>query len=170
MGQFEAKNNSSSTNNYNDDNGLHHTSKYNICDFIQICLFILNRIFYRAGSFILLYLFLYFVCGLFFKLKWYPHNLIMMKYAVQWHSIHAKLAHPSSLSSVQSLSRVRLFATPWMQHTRPPCPPPSPRVHSNSHPSSQWCHPVISSSVIPFSSCPQSLPASESFSMSHLFA
>ena len=114
MGQFEVKNNSSSTNNYNDDNGLHHTSKYNICDFIQICLFILNRIFYRTGSFILLYLFLYFVCGLFFKLKWYPHNLIMMKYAVQWHSIHAKLAHPSSLSSVQSLSRVRLFATPWI--------------------------------------------------------
>ena len=68
----------------------------------------------RQFYFDLLYLFLYFVCGLFFKLKWYPHNLIMMKYAVQWHSIHAKLAHPSSLSSVQSLSRVRLFATPWI--------------------------------------------------------
>ena len=72
------------------------------------------RIFYRADSFILLYWFLYFVCGLFFKLRWYPHNLITMKYAFQWHSIHAKLAHPSSLSSVQSLSRVRLFATPWI--------------------------------------------------------
>ena len=56
------------------------------------------------------------------------------------------------------------------QHTRPPCPSPSPGVHSNSHPSSQWCHPAISSSVIPFSSCPQSLPASESFPMSQLFA
>ena len=67
----------------------------------------------RQFYFALLYLFLYYVCGLFFKLKWYPHNLIMMKYAVQWHSIHAKLAHPSSLSSVQSLSRVRLFPTPW---------------------------------------------------------
>ena len=55
------------------------------------------------------------------------------------------------------------------QHTRPPCPSPTPRVHSNSHPSSQWCHPAISSSVVPFSSCPQSLPASESFPMSQLF-
>jgi len=48
------------------------------------------------------------------------------------------------------------------QHARPPCPSPVPRVHSDSHPSSQWCHPAISSSVVPFSSCPQSLPASES--------
>ena len=51
------------------------------------------------------------------------------------------------------------------QHARPPCPSPSPRVHSDSRPSSRWCHPAISSSVIPFSSCPQSLPASESFPM-----
>ena len=56
------------------------------------------------------------------------------------------------------------------QHARPPCPSPTPGVHSNSHPSSRWCHPAISSSVIPFSSCPQSLPASESFLMSQLFA
>ena len=49
------------------------------------------------------------------------------------------------------------------QHTRPPCPSASPGVHSDSHPSSQWCHPAISSSVIPFSSCPQSLPASDLF-------
>ena len=55
------------------------------------------------------------------------------------------------------------------QHTRPPCPAPTPGVHSDSRPSSQWCHPAISSSVIPFSSCPQSLPASESFPMSQLF-
>ena len=55
------------------------------------------------------------------------------------------------------------------QHTRPPCPSPSPGVHSDSHPSSLWCHPAISSSVVPFSSCPQSLPASESFPMSQLF-
>ena len=55
------------------------------------------------------------------------------------------------------------------QHARPPCPSPSPRVHSDSRPSSQWCQPAISSSVIPFSSCPQSLPASESFPMSQLF-
>ena len=56
------------------------------------------------------------------------------------------------------------------QHARPPCPSPSPGVHSNSHPSSRWCHPAISSSVGPFSSCPQSLPASESFPMSQLLA
>ena len=56
------------------------------------------------------------------------------------------------------------------QHARPPCPSPSPGVHSNSHPSSQWCHSAISSSVVPFSSCCQSLPASESFPMSQLFA
>ena len=54
------------------------------------------------------------------------------------------------------------------QHTRPPCPSPTLRVHSDSRPVSQWCHPAISSSVIPFS-CPQSLPASESFPMSQLF-
>ena len=56
------------------------------------------------------------------------------------------------------------------QHARPPCPSPTLRVHSNSCPSSQWYHPAISSSVIPFSSCRQSLPASESFPMSQLFA
>ena len=56
------------------------------------------------------------------------------------------------------------------QHTRPPCPSPTPGVHSDSRQSSQWCHPAISSSVIPFSSCPQSLPASGSFPMSQLFA
>ena len=56
------------------------------------------------------------------------------------------------------------------QHARPPCPSPTPGIHSDSHPSSQWCHPAISSSVVPFSSCPQSLPASEVFPMSQLFA
>ena len=56
------------------------------------------------------------------------------------------------------------------QHARPPCPSPTPRVYSNPCPSSQWCHPTISSSVVPFSSCPQSLPASGSFPMSQLFA
>ena len=56
-----------------------------------------------------------------------------------------------------------------LQHTRPPCPSPTPGFHPNSCPSSRWCHPAISSSVVPFSSCPQSLPASESFPMSQLF-
>ena len=57
-----------------------------------------------------------------------------------------------------------------LQHARPPCPSPAPGVHSNSGPSSRWYHPAISFSVIPFSSCPQSLPASESFPMSQPFA
>ena len=57
-----------------------------------------------------------------------------------------------------------------LQHTRPPCPSPTPRVHPNQCPLSRWCHPTISSSVIPFSSCPQSFPASGSFQMSQLFA
>ena len=56
------------------------------------------------------------------------------------------------------------------QHSRPPYPSPTPGVHSDSRPSSQWCHPAISSSVVLFSSCPQSLPASEAFLMSQLFA
>ena len=56
------------------------------------------------------------------------------------------------------------------KHARPPGPSPTPGVHSDSRPLSQWCHPAISPSVVPFSSCPQSLPASESFSMSQLFA
>ena len=55
------------------------------------------------------------------------------------------------------------------QHARPPCPSPTPGVHSDSGPLSQWCLPAISFSVVPFSSCPQSLPASESFPMSQFF-
>ena len=55
------------------------------------------------------------------------------------------------------------------QHARPPCPSPAPGVHPNSCPLSRWCHPTISSSVVPFSSCPQSFPVSGSFQMSQLF-
>jgi len=75
-------------------------------------------------------------------------------------------------SSVQ-FSRSVVSDSLWpheSQHARPPCPPPTPGVHPDSHPSSQWCHPAISSSVVPFSTCPQSLPASESFPMSQFFA
>ena len=57
-----------------------------------------------------------------------------------------------------------------LQHAKPPCPSPTPGVYSNSCPLSQWCHPTISSSVVPFSSCPQSFPESGSFQMSQLFA
>ena len=76
------------------------------------------------------------------------------------------------LPSVQlsSVSWVWLFATLWiLQRSRPPSPSPTPRVYSDSCPSSWWCHPAISSSVIPFSSCPQSLPASGSFPVRQLF-
>ena len=75
-------------------------------------------------------------------------------------------------SSVQ-FSRSVMSDSLWpheSQHARPPCPSPTPEVHSDSCPSSRWCHPAISSSVIPFSSCPQSLPASESFPVIQLFA
>ena len=80
------------------------------------------------------------------------------------------LAH--FLSSVQFSSVAQSCPTlrpHESQHIRPLCPSPAPGVHTNSRPSSQWCHPAISSSVVPFSSWPQSLPASELFSMSQLF-
>ena len=73
-------------------------------------------------------------------------------------------------SSVQLLSRVWLFATPWIAARQSSLSITNFRSSSNSHPLSRWCHPAISSSVVPFSSCPQSLPASESFPMSQLFA
>ena len=61
-------------------------------------------------------------------------------------------------------------ATPWLQHPRPPCPSQTPGGCSDSCPLSQWCHPTISSSVVPFSACLQSFPASGSFQMSQFFA
>ena len=72
-------------------------------------------------------------------------------------------------SSVQSLSRVRLLQPRGLQHTRPPYASPTPGVDSNSCPLSWWCHPTISSSVIPFSSCLLSVSASGSFQMSQFF-
>ena len=80
------------------------------------------------------------------------------------------LKHSVQFSSVQSLSSVNSLWSHESQHARPPCPSQTPGIHSDSCPSSLWCHPAISSSVIPFSSCPQSLPASESFPMSQPFA
>ena len=84
---------------------------------------------------------------------------------VQW------LAHSSvQFSSVQSLSRVQLFVTPWTAACQASLSSPTPGVYPNSCPLSRWCHPTISSSVVPFSSCPQSFPASGSFQMSQLFS
>ena len=79
---------------------------------------------------------------------------------------------PQVLSSLQ-FSRSVMSDSLWpheLQHTRPPCPSPTPRVHLNPCPLSWWCHPAISSSVIPFTAFPQSFPASGSFQMSQLFA
>ena len=76
------------------------------------------------------------------------------------------------VSSVQ-FGRSVMYDSLWphgLKHARLPCPSPSPKICSNSNPLSQWCHPTISSSVVPFSSCPQSFPASGSFPVSQLFA
>ena len=81
--------------------------------------------------------------------EWSPHDMIIV---------------------IQSLSPVWLFVTHGQQHTRFPCPSPFPRACSNSCPLSQWCHPTISSSVVPFSPCLQSFPVSGSFLMSQMFA
>ena len=90
------------------------------------------------------------------KLKMREHFLMgVMKSAFQFSSV------------AQSCPTLRPHES---QHARPPCLSPSPGVHSDSCPLSQWCHPAISSSVVTFSSCPQSLPASESFPMSQLFS
>ena len=87
------------------------------------------------------------------KVYMYTHILQLLRWDQISHSVVSSSLRPNE-----------------SQHARPPWPSPTPRVHSDSRPSSQWCHPAISSSVVPFSSCPQSLPASESFPMSQLFA
>ena len=89
-----------------------------------------------------------------------------------WHLWSVYHVHLGKIRSDQ-ISRSVVADSLWpheSQHARPPCPSPTPGVHSDSRPSSQRCHPAISSSVITFSCCPQSLPASESFPMSQLFA
>ena len=93
-------------------------------------------------------------------------SLIYMSLYLKW------ISHRQHISSVQfSCSVMSDSLRPHeLQHARPPCPSPTPGVHSDSCPSSEWCYPAISSSVIPFFSCPQSLPASESLPMSQLFA
>ena len=113
---------------------------------------------------------------------------------LQWFSIKPNILEACCLCSPSSLARLFILSSIFLknfvfssvqfsrsvvsdtlqphvsQHARPPCPSPAPGVHSDSCPSSRWCHLAISSSVIPFSSCPQSLPESESFPMSQLFA
>ena len=94
------------------------------------------------------------------------------KKTFRWLTSTWKDAQHHSLFSSFQFSRSVVSDSLWpheSQHVRPPCPSPTPGIRSDSRPSNQWCHPVISSSVIPFSSCPQSLAASESFPMSQLF-
>jgi len=95
------------------------------------------------------------------------HELLIAKFRLKLRKV-GKTTRP--FSSVQSLSRVQLFWPHEPQHARPPCPSLTPGVYPNLGPSSRRCHPTISSSVIPFSSCPQSFPASRSFQMSQFFA
>ena len=94
------------------------------------------------------------------------------KAGLKLNSQKTKIMASDPISSVQfSCSIMSDSLRPHeLQYTRPPCPSPSPGVHSNSYPSSQWCHPAISSSVVPFSSCPQSLQALDSFPISQFFA
>ena len=104
-------------------------------------------------------------------------NTILKRY--MHHHVHCSIIYniqeawkQPQLSSVQfshSVVSNSLRPHEW-QHARPPCPSQTPGIYSNSCPSSWWCHPAILSSVVPFSSCPQSLPASGSFPMSQLFA
>ena len=94
---------------------------------------------------------------------------IPQKKVCKWKMTHESCS--SAFSSVQ-FSHSVVSDSLWpqeSQHTRPPYPSPTPGVHSNSCPSSRWCHPAISSYVVPFSSCPQSFPAWGSFPMSQFF-
>ena len=95
---------------------------------------------------------------------WQKKPFLFSCYSHAWNDLT-----PDTLSSVPSLSCVRLFATPWVAAHQASCPSPAPVVYSNSCPLSQWRHPTISSSVIPFSHL-QSFPASGSFPMSQFFA
>ena len=101
---------------------------------------------------------------------WYSHT--MERHTRHQDRLHAVCIHSSQVqcSSVQALRRVQLLRPHGLQHTRLPCPSPTSRACPNSCPSSQWCHPTISPSVIPFSSRLQSFPASGSFPMSQFFA
>ena len=98
-----------------------------------------------------------------------PHNPIIARLHFYWKELKT---HSSSNSHTSSVHSVVSDSLPphGLQHARLPCPSPTPGDYSNSCPSSRWCHPTISSSLAPFSSCLQSFPASESFPMSQFFA
>ena len=97
----------------------------------------------------------------------FPSWMTLQGIAHSFTELDNTVVHVIQFSSVtQSCLTLRRHE---LQHARPPCPSPTPGVHPNSCPSSRWCHPALSSSVVPFSSCPQSLSALEYFPMSQLF-
>ena len=118
------------------------------------------------------------------EVQWWELNLLPPFWRVVWHyclrlNLQASLhQQPYSYGSVLVCSGSVQFSRSVVsdslrphepQHARPPCPSPTPGVYPNSCPSNWWCHPTLSSSVVPFSSCPQPFPASGSFPMSQLF-
>ena len=124
---------------------------------------------HRNGSWLSLHIFLYSLPS---WALWLYLKLLLCQRFIPLKG-QAFLTRCSKVSGSAQFSRSVVSDSLWpheSQHARPPCPSPTSRVHSNSCPSSWWCHPAILSSVVPFSSCPQSLPASESFPMSQLFA
>ena len=114
------------------------------------------------------------ITKLLLKSKYHTHHIYIHKTHLRKHQERRKklILNMLQFSSVQFSHSVMSDSLQHheLQHAQPPCPSPTPRVHPNSCPSSWWCHPALSSSVVPFSSCPQSLPASESFPMSQLFS
>ena len=102
-------------------------------------------------------------------IEWFPFTFLLeTERSLLWNNVTG--GTEKQIHKQFSRSVVSDFLRPHeLQHTRPPCPSPTPGVYPNSCPSSRWCHPALSSSVILFSSCPQSLPASGSFLMSQLF-
>ena len=109
------------------------------------------------------------VLALLSKIGWLRISGLFLDFKILYNLLYLSFISLVYMSWVQSLSRVWL----WLrepQHARPPCPSPTPGGHPNPCPSSWWCHPTISSSVVPFSSCPQSFPASGCFQVSQLFA
>ena len=91
---------------------------------------------------------------------WWQCKLVQLLWKVVWRFSSVQFSRSVVSDSLRSHE---------LQHARPPYPSPTPGVHSDSRPSSQWCHPAISSSAVPMSTCPQTLPASESFPVSQLF-
>ena len=101
-----------------------------------------------------------------------PDSKFIRYFLCSCHWISHFFKKPEALFSSVQFSHSVMSDSLWpheSQHARPPCPSPTPGVYPNSCPSSQWCHPAISFSVVPFSSCPQSFSASGSFPMSQLF-